>query len=93
MFTSSSIRLLKQKHLKEDQINWLPFLRVRLEQLLRPVLTRNKIGIDSAIERLKSISFIRQGDKWFTHNALTKIQKEILYALGAKLDMLVSNWV
>lgn len=68
-------------------------IRVRLEQLLRPVLIRNKIGIDSAIERLKSISFIRQGDKWFTHNALTKIQKEILYALGAKLDMLVSNWV
>ena len=26
LFTSSSIRLLKQKHLKEDQINWLQFL-------------------------------------------------------------------
>ena len=26
LFTSSSIRLLKQKLLKEDQINWLQFL-------------------------------------------------------------------
>ena len=26
LFTSYSIRLLKQKHLKEDQINWLQFL-------------------------------------------------------------------
>ena len=26
LFTSSSIRLLKQKHLKEDQINWFQFL-------------------------------------------------------------------
>lgn len=66
-------------------------IRVRLNQLLRTVLTRNKIGLDSAIECLKAISFIRQGDKWFIHNALTTIQKEILSALGAKLDMLVSN--
>ena len=40
LFTSSSIRLLKQKHLKEDQINWLQFLNNKKALKLTSYLRR-----------------------------------------------------
>ena len=63
-------------------------IRKALESKLRAFLNKNRIGLDSAIDRLSDISCRKDGEAWILDKALTKQQKEMIEILQLPLSYL-----
>ena len=63
-------------------------IRKTLESKLRAYLNKNRIGLDSAIDRLSDISCRKDGETWILDKALTKQQKELVEILQLPVSYL-----
>ena len=63
-------------------------IRKLLDNKLRSYLTKSRIGLDSAIERLADIQCIKKDQMWILSSALSKQQKELVEVLKLPINYL-----
>ena len=63
-------------------------IRKLLDNKLRSYLTKSRIGLDSAIERLADIQCTKKDQIWILTSALTKQQKELVEELKLPINYL-----